>query len=248
MYSSFNKLFFSTSALLLLGTSSFAQNTLSGLTAQNNVNAAAGGSMFQTFDNRYEGVRGNPYFVDAWLPGSITIKKNNVGSTEEFKNLKVKYDVHGNQVAAVVPETKDTILINANIISSFKVEMPPHAAPIEFRTLPGARTADPKLTDIFFAVLYDGKTKLVKSVSKQFIKANFKGGYSAGNAYDELVDQSQYYLVAGNGLVKTKLTKKALLEALPAQQEKLKGFIASQKLLMNTEADFIKVLAYTETL
>ncbi|GAA4297862.1 hypothetical protein [Nibribacter koreensis] len=248
MFYSFKKHFFSLAFFAFMGHFCFAQNTVIGLAAQNNVKAAASGSLFQTFDNRYEGVRGTPFFMDAWLPGSILIKKNNSGATEEFKNLKLKYDVHGNQLAAVVSETKDTILINANIISSFKVEIPPYTNPVEFRTFTAARSLDAQLVDVFFAVLHDGHNKLLKSVTKRFVKANFKGGYSAGNSYDELVEEAQYYLLNDDRMVKTKLTRKALVEALPAQQEKIKAYITSQKLAMNSEADFISVLAHLDAL
>ncbi|QHL86378.1 hypothetical protein GU926_02530 [Nibribacter ruber] len=248
MIQSFKKLLLSGAVAILASSSAFAQGPVSGIAAQSNVNAAAGGAVFRTFDGRFEGIKGNPFFVNAWLPGSITIKKNNAGSTEEFKNLKVKYDVHGNQLAAVVPETKDTILINADVVSTFKVDMPLYNNLVEFRTFAEARALDPKLSSIFFAVLYDGNTKLVKGVSKRLVKADYKGAYSGGNAYDELVDETQYYLVTGKNMVKTKLTRKALLDAMPAQQEVLKAYIASQKLAMNSEADFIKVLTYRDSL
>lgn len=241
------KVFFIVGVLGLCNSSFvFSQNVLTSLIQQGNQNAV--GVLSSTFDNRYQGIRGTPYFLDSWVPGSLMIKKNNFGATEEVKNLLLKYDVHGNQIAAVIAESKDTLLVNASFISSFRLNLPGYDKSIEFRAIPEAHLVNPKLADAFFAVLFDGKTKFVKGVSKTFVPANFKGGYSAGISYDELAEETQYYFLSGGQMFKTKLNRKALLDAMPAQQEKLKSFISSQKLAMNTEADFIKVLGYLETL
>ncbi|WP_210464928.1 hypothetical protein [Rufibacter roseolus] len=228
-------------------------NAPQGMAAQMNLNTlAAGGNAanVRIFDNRYEGVKGSPYFMEAWLPGEIEIKAGNTGKTELFKDLKLKYDVFSNLLVAVIPQTKDTLQISTLPVISFRMEAPA-GDKLEFRRIKEARELDPALADAFFAVLYDsqnGKATVVKRIAKKKIEANFKGPYSAGQTYDEIVDETSYYVVANGKMKKVKLNKKSLLEAFPEKADQIKSFISSQKLAMSSEADLVKAVTYYQSI
>ncbi|WP_210488949.1 hypothetical protein [Rufibacter aurantiacus] len=239
---------------LTYSTLGFSQtNAPQGMAAQMNLNTlAAGGNAanVRIFDNRYEGVKGSPYFMEAWLPGEIEIKAGNTGKTELFKDLNLKYDVFSNLLVAVIPQTKDTLQISTLPVISFRMEAPA-GDKLEFRRIKEARELDPALADAFFAVLYDsqnGKATVVKRIAKKKIEANFKGPYSAGQTYDEIVDETSYYVVANGKMKKVKLNKKSLLEAFPEKADQIKSFISSQKLAMSSEADLVKAVTYYQSI
>ncbi|KAA3438136.1 hypothetical protein [Rufibacter hautae] len=228
-------------------------NAPQGLDAQMNLNRLASGatSNVRVFDNRYEGVKGSPYFLESWAPGEIEIKANNTGKTEVIKDLKLKYDVFSNLLVAVIPQSKDTLQIGTQPVISFRLDVPTGDNKLEFRRIKEARELDPALSDAFFAVLYDsqnGKATVLKRIAKKKIEANFKGPYSAGQNYDEIVDETSYYVVANGKMKKVKLNRKSLLEAFPEKADQIKSFISSQKLAMSSEADLIKAVTYYQSL
>ncbi|RNI30677.1 hypothetical protein [Rufibacter latericius] len=225
-----------------------------GAAAQMNLDALAAGGNSATvrlYDNRYEGLKGSPFFMDAWAPGQIELKAGNTGKTQIIKDLQLKYDVFSNLLVAVSPNSKDTLQISTSPVISFSLNLPTGGNPLEFRRISEAQAFDPTLANEFFAVLHDskdGKVALVKRIAKKKVEANFKGPYSAGQTYDELVNETNYYVVANGKMQRVKLNKKSMVEALPNQADKLKAYISSQKLSMSSEADLIKVASYYQTL
>ncbi|ALJ00598.1 hypothetical protein DC20_18490 [Rufibacter tibetensis] len=211
---------------------------------------ARGDANVQMFDNRYQGVKGSPYYLDQWVPGSLVMKVGNTGKSESFTGLQLKYDVFSNLLLAVVPQTKDTIQFGISPIISFNLDLS-GGGPISFTRIKEAQSLDANLRDAFFGVLYTdatGNTSLVKRIVKKKIDANFKGPYSSGQAYDEIVDETLYYVVANGKMQRVKMNRKSVMEAFPEHAEKLKSYISSQKLAMNSEGDLIKVVSYYQSL
>jgi hypothetical protein len=205
----------------------------------------------QIFDNRYQGVKGSPYFLDAFVPGTVEIKTGNAGKSEVFQGVRLKYDAFSNSLQAVMPTTKDTVVFSTTPVITFSLEVPTTGNALVFKRFQEAKALDQNLREAFFAVLQqsqDGKVALVKRIGKKKIDANFKGPYSSGQTYDEIIDEVQYYVVANGSMQKVKLNKKSIVEALPNQSEKLKAYIAGQKLAMASEADLVKVVSYYQSL
>ncbi|WP_207430393.1 hypothetical protein [Sabulibacter ruber] len=247
--------------LLLLGfgisfsTLSYSQgNAPQGMAAQQNLQTLTDGKTFSSvrvFDNRYEGVKGSPYYTTAWVPGKIEIKTGNTGKTQVFNDLQLKYDVYSNYLLAVIPQSKDTLQLSTTPVISFTLGIPSGSGDLVFKRFKEAQALDPALGESFFGVLYNGennKPTLVKRVAKKKIEANFKGAYSAGQTYDEIVDETQYYVVSDGKMQRVKLNKKSIQEAFPSQADKIKNFISSNKLAMSSEADLIKVVAYIQSI
>ncbi|WP_192820877.1 hypothetical protein [Rufibacter sp. LB8] len=233
---------------------SSAQNTLDGAAGQQTLNmlsslgksGATGGVL--GFDNRYAGMKGHPYFIDSWLPGSVEIAVDNKGKTQAYDNLKIKYDVFSNLLVAVLPKSTDTIQFSTNAVKSFALDLPSATGPIEFRKFKEAQALDPKLSETFMAVLHSGKSTFLKKVGKTKVEASYKGAYSMNRPYDELVDEQQYFLIVDGQMRKIKLAKKSVLEALGPKQVQVKSFMDKEKINISSEGDVVRVLAYFETL
>ncbi|MBC3539710.1 hypothetical protein ACFSC6_21525 [Rufibacter sediminis] len=237
------------------GTTGFAQTTApQGMAAEMNLKILASGGSATTatvFDDRYQGVKGSPFYVDAWVPGQVEVKAGNTGKTQVFQDLKLKYDVFSNLLLAVMPQSKDTLVLNTTPVISFHLELPTGGTPLEFRRIKEARELDPALGNEFFAVLHDskdGKVALVKRAAKKKVAADFKGPYSSGQAYDEIVNETNYYLVANGKMQRVKLNKKSVLEVFPEKADVLKAYMSAQKLAMSSEADLLNVVQYYQSL
>ncbi|MFC6999674.1 hypothetical protein [Rufibacter roseus] len=202
----------------------------------------------QGFDNRYQGMNGHPYFVDVWLPGKLEVQIGNTQKTQPFTGLKLKYDVYSNQLGAIIPATKDTLLLSTDVVKSFQMELPGYDQMVEFRKYPQAAALDPKLANTFFAILHQGNATLLKGAGKLKIDANYKGAYSANQPFDQLVDQVHYFVLNNGQMQKVKLNRKSILNALVDQEEKLKDYLKKEKLSLNTEQELIKVIAYYNSL
>ncbi len=200
-------------------------------------------SMVRLFDNRYEGVKGSPFFNAEWVKATVSSNKT------LYDNLEVKYNVNENEILYRNPDGKEFVL-KPQHVDSFTLKDGKSITGVLFKKFPALASHDPKLANQFAVALYEGaQMQLVMVPQKNFIKANFEGAYNSGNAYDELRDDYNYFLIAPTQAVnKVKLTKRNFLKALPANQGKVEKYIESERLDMNTENGWIKALVYYESL
>ena len=184
-----------------------------GLDAERNLmelGSSTNATMVRTYDNRYEGIKGTPYFMEEWA--KATIYANNT----LFENVEVKYNVYDDEILYRNPKGKEYILKPFKI-DSFVLQDGSTQQEYTFRKFPALAAEDAKLAQHFVLVLHEGKeVQLVMVPLKHLVKANYKGPYSAGNKFDELQDLQSYYLLGPDKAVrKLKLNKKSLLKALP---------------------------------
>lgn len=201
------------------------------------------GAMIRTYDNRYEGVKGTPFFNEEWRKATVT-KGNKL-----FANMEVKYNVYENNI--LYRNTKgEEFVLEPHSIESFVLEDSKTKQEHLFRRLPELARQDASLANQFVLVLYDGKKfQLVMVPEKILVKADFKGGYSAGKKYDELKDTHTYYLLSPDKKpTKVKLNKKNLLKALPDKQDKVQVYVSSTKTDVSSGEGWAKALAYYESL
>lgn len=197
--------------------------------------------MVITYDNRYEGVKGTPYFDAQWRKGTLTSKD------KVFDQIEIKYNVYENKVLYrgsdgkefyLLPHQVDSFTLTDNLTTRiFK-------RPLEVHGL------DMKLMNSFFAIVFEGhKTQLLLLPEKNFIKANFKGAYSSGKAYDELQNAQSFYFVDPKGQAqKIKLSKKSLLQALIDRKIQMEAYLKQENVDAGSEAGWVKALSYYETL
>ncbi|MHA6247898.1 hypothetical protein ACXYMU_08195 [Pontibacter sp. CAU 1760] len=221
--------------------------TITGFDAQQNIlelGDSPNATSVRLYDNRYEGVKGTPYFYEDWAEATIT-SKNTI-----YKDIQVKFNVVENELFYRNAAGKEFIL-KPQYVDNFTLKGQTVVQPVTFKKFEALAAEDLKLASTFVIPIYDGKqVQLVKLPQKLLVKANFEGPYKSGNTYDEFRDEQVYYLIGpGKGVSKVKLNKRALLKALPGnQQDKLENYIKARQLDVNAEAGWAKVLAYYESL
>ena len=89
-----------------------------------------------------------------------------------------------------------------------------------------------------------------KRYQKEFVRANYEGGYSADRKYDEFADKSDLYISRQNDekFYKVKKSKKQILEAFPGTEDEISSYIKAEKLDLKDEEDVIKLLKYYDSL
>ena len=225
----------------------FAQNNQpTGIDAERNLvelGNSGNPTLVRTYDNRYEGVKGTPYFFDEWNKATIS------ASNKVFQNVEVRYNVYENNLQYRNSQG-EAIIFEPFRVDSFSLKNSMTNQEYTFKKYPVLASQDVRLAGRFLAVLYEGeKTQLLMLPEKIFKKANYQGAYSTGNKYDELYDDNSFYFVGPDQkLSKIKLNKKNLLRALSNKQDAVQRYASSNNLDLNTSEGWAKVLAYYETL
>ncbi len=118
-----------------------------------------------------------------------------------------------------------------------------------FKHFPNLLSDQPRLKEKFLRVFHEGRTSFLADNSKSIIKANYKGAYSTGRAYDELVEEIYYYLLRSDQkLVRVKLNKKSVLKSFPAHQAQIKAFAQKENIDFKDETSVAKLIAYADSL
>ncbi len=198
-------------------------------------------SFILTVDTRYEGLVGTPYFLPNWSNGQVDL----VGGKTDT-NVPLKFDAARQALILLRPrQGNDSIIIDRTTVQNFRLDNG-NGQVYLFRRYPSAKTNDADAIGGYFLVLYEGKSSLLKRVTKTFQAASYKGAYASGDRFDTYTDANSYYLLKPDqSLTKVKLSKKSLLDALADKRDALKP--VADKLSLKTDADAITLLkAYDE--
>lgn len=211
------------------------------------VNSVGGGShpgvMLRTIDNRYEGIQGSPYFLNQWVKGRIDMVTG-----ANYESVPLKYDAFSQNLVLRRDAMRDSIVVFPNQVKQFLLRTDDGAEWV-FRRYPNVKISDNNLKDGYFLVLYDGKTSLLKRVSKVFKKADYKDPYSTNVRYDAYNSDFAYFILKpDNTLVKIKKSKKSLYEALNDKGANFDTFAQQEKLNFKTDTDYAKIVTYYDGL
>ncbi len=153
----------------------------------------------QTFDERYEGVKGSPLLLEQWTPGKVALRNGKV-----FTSVELKYDLYQDEIVvkhpydrAVIP---DKLTIDWFSMATAQGNDSLHFVRVEY--LPNNRKFPPNhFAQVLYGSLSDPKKSTLLAVhTKKLIKADYQGGYSANRPYDEFGEvMTSYYLVKSNG-------------------------------------------------
>lgn len=215
-----------------------------GYDAQVNLNALAGATgngngVVRSFDNRYEGVKGSPFWVDQWLPGEVELNNGN-----KITNVQIKFDALGHMLYLKTPRN-DSVKLGEAFVKRFTAKQ--DDAPQTFQRLSNAGDA---LKTKLVRVVYEGKYSLAELIQKNMQKADFKGAYSSNVRYDEIYAENAYYLIRPDGTSeKVKLNKKSIIGALgDAAGPKVDEYAKTNKLDFKNESDLVKALTFASGL
>jgi len=198
-----------------------------------------GAGSVKTFDNRYEGTKGTPYVFETWLPGEVFLK-----SKKKVLVKELNYNCFDNELVFLDPATKVIRLINRYTVDLFYILNSSDTllfAPIEPEN-------DGEF--LFAQVLYKGGSVVYKLYQKEFVRANYEGGYSADRKYDEFADKSDLYFSKQDDPIfyKVKKSKKQILTVFPDAEDEISSYIKAEKLDLKLEEDVVKLLKYYDTL
>ncbi len=216
-----------------------------GVDAQQNLNALGGmgSNMVRTFDTRYSGIRGTPFLLPYWCSTEVVFKDG-----RRFAEVPLKYDVYQNHIVIRRPQG-DSVILNAAAISHFTLQDVATGRSYVFKKLPLLPGDQARLQDKFLQVIQEGKNSLVVSRGKTIVKADYKGAYNTGRAYDELIDNTQYYLLRPDGsLADIRLNRKSVLEAFDRHQVELKAYAQQENIDFKDENAVGKLVAYANSL
>lgn len=97
----------------------------------------------------------------------------------------------------------------------------------------------------FYNVIYDGKVKFLKKLSKTIIESK---GYNSASVTKKVTEDTNYYLVKpGSKPVKVKINEKAFVTVLGKSGE-LGKYIKENKIDLKSNDGVIKLLTYYDTL
>lgn len=233
----------------LLSYAALAQSSrpLQGARAEQNLQAIGDPNnltgVVQTYDNRYEGIKGSPYFLPQWGKGKIAAGKT------IYDNIDMNYNVYENNI---IYRRKDgsPYILGPDQIEYFELQDSTGQRSYTFKRLPALAAQDAKLASQFGVVLFEGKvTSFIAMPEKSILKADYKGGYSSGRNYDEFLTGQSYYLVGpGSAVQKVKLSKRNLLKALQDKDKQVEQYLKAENIDAGTEQGWAKALAFYETL
>lgn len=211
---------------------------------QRNEEIGGGTGAVRTYDLRYEGMQGTPYFIDEWLSGKLVFTNGDAGK----KSHLLKYNTQTKELLMKRPQG-DSIIVFPNQITAFTINDASKNVSYPFVKVENLKADGGTVPVCFLMVLYKNKSSLLKYVSKNVLKANYQGGYSADRRYDSYVDNSQYFIrKSDNSLVKVKVKKSSVLDALEDKKAEIEAYIKKENLSFKNDFDIAKVLVYYDSL
>ena len=229
-------------SLLLLGVLSFLNSTFSQTTNPVPKQPMWMDGAYTGHDFRYEGFRGSALFINEWIPGQVRLTDGRL-----FKDVPLKYNAYTKRLFMKNP-VGDSIEVFSNLMDSFVINDPVSKNDFVFKRFSTAKMAKNNAGDLFFLVLYEGKTSLVKLIHKTIKKADYKDPYSNNIPYDTFEDAHEYYVLKpDNTLTKVRKSKKSITEALSDKEPAVKDFLTQQHLAVKTEAELVRIIAKYDT-
>ncbi len=195
-----------------------------------------------SFDTRYEGLKGNYYFIPEWLQGDLY----GVGGKIIQKNALLKYDAYNRELLMKKAEN-DTVAVYPLGFTLYDEKAQKSYTFMKY-TLISQKSKIP-LPDNYMLVMFKGKSLMMKNVGKRIVKADYRGAYNAGIYHDSFEDNSEYYLIKNTGEVeKFKLRKNTLIAAMGEHKDKIEEFIKSNNLTLKNDGDLTKVMLFYDGL
>jgi len=200
--------------------------------------SSAGSTVVKLFDERYEGVKGTPFMFTGWNKGEVFLTEK-----KKVKFEQLNYNSFTNELVYKDPDNGQMMQINKYLVDFFIVYNPDSMLFVPIK--------QPKSNDISFAQqFYNKKSSAYQFYGKEFLKANYEGGYSADRKADEYVDKPQIYIkIKGNDeLIRLKGSKKAVAELFGDKSAEMSKFINKGKADFKSMEYVNRMMAYYDSL
>jgi hypothetical protein len=222
---------------LVLAFPSVAQTDNAQFRQSNLSSMMSGARMFQTFDNRFKGVKGSVTLFENYMPGRIILTDGQV-----VYHHQVNYDAYNSDL--LVMKEGQEMVVSIKLVKHFILQPIDGTDTLYFTRL---TTDENKLG--YYQVLANHKNAtLYKKHYKTLQEPTYTGAYSTGQTNSELIDNKKYVAWStGKQLTEFK-TKKQLLQYLPEYKSDLEKFIKQEKIDFKIEADLIKLFGEIDRL
>lgn len=221
----------------------YAQES-SGNDAQENIFKIGGidvnSGIVRKFDNRYEGVKGSPFYMDEWSAGAIDLVDGTTTS-----NVRLKYNQYEDELiiqqsaglAYYLPKEK---------IGSFTVEDERKQSKLFIKKNHHKKKDETQ----FYRVLSAGEVYLLEYTKVVFEKANFEGGYSNDKKFDDFKKYPSYYYLTKDAdtPIKLKQSTNAVAKVFQGNEDQIKRYISENKLDCRSADDLMQVFRYHNSL
>lgn len=191
--------------------------------------------VLMTFDERYQGIRGTPFYGDRWFRGEIVLKDGN-----RFTDRIIRLDTWKQEVDYAGNKTEAIRLAKSAVDHIYLWEQGIKKKFLIIRT-----ENDP--LGSFYEVLAEGNMSFLALHRKSFIEADYKDPYSANRPYDEFKPGKEYYFYGKGNIepLRLKIRKKKVLEALdPKHSNSINDFLRDKNNSLKTEEEVIQLIEY----
>jgi hypothetical protein len=162
------------------------------------------------FNDRYDGLEGNPYFYDEqYHDGEIWLTQNR----HYEKEYQYKFDQLSSTVLLKYPNGKE-ILLKAEDILSFNMFIGDKIVTFVRTDLPNSKEAT-----VVQVIYWSPKYKLLRDIKKKLLRNKENGAYNDGKVTDKVINDYRYYFSKNNEpLEYIKPNKKGFIRALPDKE------------------------------
>lgn len=226
--------------IALISTTAYTQD-VTGSDAEENLSKIGGTDVsigvVRKFDNRYEGVKGSPFYYDKWHTGIIEL-----GNDKNIEGIQLKYNVYEDELLLNKPG-EGSFYLQKSDIKSFKLIAGENGKEISFLKFKHPKKDD---KNAFYRVIFNGEIILLEYIKVVFEKADYEGGYSNDKRYDEFKKYpSIYYFNATDDQpLKLKSTSKGISSIFPSHNGEMKNYILENKFDYKNEHNLIQIMEY----
>lgn len=179
-------------------------------------------------ETKFSEVEGTPYWDDNFVKAETKSRQNG----KWYQYPKARFDCYKNELEYEQSSTK-LLRLDASQINEFKLNE------VIFRCgFPATAEWDNRH---FYQVLYDGNVKLLKRVHTKIVTETEFGSVVKASKF---VREEYYYLLKNDTMIRLKLKKSSVLEALGDKEPQIVGFVKANNLGYSSENDLKKIVEF----
>lgn len=194
-------------------------------------------SVVRSYDNRYQGVKGDPLAFPAFYRGAVITTG---GKTRILPMMN--YEAYSHEIASMDIEGKMEYLPKG-MIESFWLYDPVSRDTLFFKKF----IPEGEELEFYGQILFEGERTFVKKYEKFVQKADYQGAYSAGKPYDEFKSKIKYFVLDAEGsMTYFKPNKKGIESVFSGKSAEVKTYLKKNKPDLKSQQGLAAVLAHLE--
>jgi hypothetical protein len=173
------------------------------------------------FNDRYDGLEGNPYFFDdKYHDGELWLTKNRHYTTE----YKYKFDQLTRSVLVQSADGKDVVMDGRDVLT-FQLFIDDKK--VTFVSLALAKNEDPAIVQVIY---WSPKMKLIRDIRKKLLRNRENGAYNDGKVTDKVVNDYRYYFAKNDEpLESIKPNKKGFIRVFPNKESEIERLFKTKE-------------------